>query len=337
MRTRFTHKQIAAQAGVSVATVDRVLNGRPGAHGQTMLRVRQALRELDERADAGLPIGRSLYADVIMHAPDRFSAAVRSAVLAASGALGSCRVAPRFHLFEDVAPADLARFVRRAADRAPAGIVLKAPDDPAVIAAVADAARAGVPVVTLVTDLPQSVRLAYVGMDNRAAGRTAAFLLGRLLAGRSGAVIATVSLASFRGEEEREAGFRDLLRAEFPNLTVIDVAGGAGLTRETRDRVAAILAQRSDVIGVYSMGGGNAGILDALDAAACRVGAFIGHDLDAENRALLAAGRIDAIVDHDLVQDARTALLHILAARGQAAPGFPTGPSRAVVVTRYNL
>jgi LacI family transcriptional regulator len=35
--------------------------------------------------------------------------------------------------------------------------------------------------VTLVTDLPDSTRLAYVGMDNRAAGQRAADLPGQWL------------------------------------------------------------------------------------------------------------------------------------------------------------
>jgi LacI family transcriptional regulator len=59
--------------------------------------------------------------------------------------------------------------------------VLKAPDVPEVTAAVQRLGRAGIPVVTLVTDLPGSGRLAYVGMDNRAAGATAAYLLGQWL------------------------------------------------------------------------------------------------------------------------------------------------------------
>ena len=61
--------------------------------------------------------------------------------------------------------------------------------------------------MTLVTDLPGSQRLAYVGMDNRAAGATAAYLMGQWLGDRPGDVLVTLSRGFFRGEEEREMGF----------------------------------------------------------------------------------------------------------------------------------
>ena len=61
------------------------------------------------------------------------------------------------------------------------GVILKAPDVPEVTAAVARLSEHGIPVVTLVTDLPFSQRVAYVGIDNRAAGATAAYLVNRWL------------------------------------------------------------------------------------------------------------------------------------------------------------
>jgi LacI family transcriptional regulator len=189
----------------------------------------------------------------------------------------------------------------------------------------------------LVTDLPRSQRLAYVGMDNRAAGSTAAFLLGRVLGDRKGAIIAHIGSHNFQGEEEREIGFRALLREGFPKLSVVEVTNTYGLDRETRRRVAACLKERRDIVGVYSMGGGNRGILEAFDDAKRPVLAYIGHDLDAENRALLEAGRIDAIIDHDLVADARDALRAILHHHRRIESHHSNQPSRAMVITPYNL
>jgi hypothetical protein len=94
--------------------------------------------------------------------------------------------------------------------------VLKAPDVAEVAAAVARADAAGIPVVTLVTDLPNSARIAYAGADNRAAGETAAYLIGEFLGTKSGKVLVTLSSGRFRGEEEREIGFRRVIRARYP-------------------------------------------------------------------------------------------------------------------------
>ena len=66
------------------------------------------------------------------------------------------------------------------------GVVLKAPDLPEVAAAVARLVAAGIAVVTLVTDIPRAPRCAYVGMDNRAAGETAAYLIGRWVGAKRG-------------------------------------------------------------------------------------------------------------------------------------------------------
>jgi len=337
MPQRFTVKQIAAQAGISTATVDRVLNDRAGVHAQTKLRVEHAIAELERRAAASLAIGWNLYVDVIMHSPRRFTSIVQAAVERAMADLDPFRVSARFHLHEDIEPAKLVKLIEaRAADR-PGGIILKASDEPEVAEAVNRVTASGVPVVTLVTDLPRSQRLAYVGMDNRAAGRTAAFLLGRLLGERKGAVIAHLGSHNFQGEEEREIGFRALMRERFPKLSVVEVSGSFGLDRETRRQVAQCLKERRDIIAVYSMGGGNRGILHAFDDAARPVLAYIGHDLDAENRGLLQAGRIDAIIDHDLVADARDALRAILFHHRRIESRHSSQPSRAMVVTPYNL
>src|SRR5690242_12321053 len=111
MPQRFTVKQIAAQAGISTATVDRVLNRRPGVHAQTQLRVEHAVAELERRAAASLAIGWNLYVDVIMHSPVRFTTLVRTALERAMADLDPFRVSARFHLHEDIATADLVKLI----------------------------------------------------------------------------------------------------------------------------------------------------------------------------------------------------------------------------------
>jgi len=274
--------------------------------------------------------------DVLMHTPRRFSDVVRAAVTEAAASLRPLRVAPRFHCHEVIEPGGLAERMRLIARRGTQGIVLKAPDDPVVVAAVDEVVARGVPVVTFVTDLPGSRRDAYVGIDNRAAGHTAAFLLGRFVGGASAAVIANLGSHLFRGEEDREHGFRSLMSSRFPALSVVELTEGYGLDRNTRRMTREILACTPDPIAVYSMGGGNRGILQAFDEVHRRPVAFVGHDLDEENRALVEEGRIDAVVDHDLAADARTALT-ILLRRQQHREVEPPRASRAVIVTPWNL
>ena len=93
----------------------------------------------------------------------------------------------------------------------------------------------------------------------------------------------------------------------------------------------------STVCGVYSMGGGNAGIAAALVAAGVAPVPFVGHDLDADNLALLRTGVLTAVLHHDLRADLRAALTQLLRAH-RLLPGAPTSvPSAPQVVTPWNV
>ena len=169
------------------------------------------------------------------------------------------------------------------------GVVLKAPDVPEVVDAIARLERAGIPVVTLVTDIPLSRRVAYVGIDNRAAGSTAAYLLHRLLGDRPGDVLIALSRSVFRGEEEREIGFRATMRSRSADRVLVEQTDTDGLDATVRESTLQTLQRSPGISSVYSIGGGNRAILEAFDAADRRCQVFVGHDLDRDN--LRAAAR----------------------------------------------
>ena len=332
-------RDVAVQAGLSLATVDRVLNGRDGVRASTVAQVRRAVAELDRQQTQLAVDGRTFLVDVIVDAPQRFSDAVRAALEAELPSLRPAVVRSRFTFTEAAAPAAVAAALDRVAARGAHGVVLKAPDAPEVVAAVARVQRAGIPVVTLVTDLPTSARVAYVGIDNRAAGATAAHLVDGWLGGAatSDAVLVIRGDSTFRGEDEREMGFRGTVRPSGRPLVELVHAHGDDddLFRRVRDTLAA----RPDVTAVYSMYafGGNAAVLAAFDAHGRRCAAFVTHDLHDENRALLLAGRISAVLHHDLRADLRRCCRLVMQAQG-ALPGTPvTVPSAIQVVTPHNL
>ena len=328
----FSIKQIATQAGVSKATVDRVLHQRGSVHYQTHRRIEQALNELEAQEKNGLAAGRTFHVDVIMHTPRRFSAAVTAQL----SSLAPFRIAPRFHLFEEIEPQAMHDKLLRCASTGSQGVVLKAADEPAVNLAVKQLAAAGIPVVTLVTDLPHSERIGYVGMDNRTAGQTAAYLLSRWLAPQPQDVAVVIGSELFRGEEEREMGFRMWLRSRAAHLRVLDISGGYGVYERTFERVIEALKQHPNLKAVYSVGGGNRAIVDAFAALDRPLEVFIGHDLDEENRQLLAEEKIAAIIDHNLQIDARHVFLHILQFHRLWKAG-PIAPSQVQIVTPFNL
>src|SRR4029077_6750341 len=129
------------------------------------------------------------------------------------------------------------------------------PDDPVVVDAVNRLTERGIPTVTLVTDLPASTRTGYVGMDNRAAGATAAYLLTAVTPHEHGSVLVTVSRRMFRGEEEREMGFRAVMRHLAPERRITEITDTDGLDASLLAAVTAALDDDPTIDSVYSIGG----------------------------------------------------------------------------------
>lgn len=335
-------RDIADQAGLSEATVDRVLNARPGVRPTTGTQVQRAVDELDRQRDQLQLGGRRFIVDLVMQAPRRFTLTVQRALEAELPDLRPAAIRCRFHLREEGSPAEVAAVLARISRRGSAGVLLKAPDHPDVVEAVERLHDQGIPVVTLVTDLPLSRRIVYVGMDNRAAGATAAYLIHHLSRHVSGqpsatAVLITLSRTSFRGEEERELGFRSTLAELDPKRRVVEVTETDGLDAALLRKVAHTLAEEPHVGAVYSVGGGNTATLAAFRLAGRAADPFVAHDLDADNRALLRQRRITAVLHHDLRADLRTACQLVLRAQ-RAIPGPPLAhPSPIQVVTPFNI
>lgn len=332
-------RDIAEQSGLSEATVDRVLHRRPGASARAVRAVEQAVLDLD-RQQTQLRLGaRTLLLDVVMQAPARFSGAVRLALEAELPATRPAVVRARFHLREsadvEAAVATLDAIGHRG--RVSHGVLLKAPDHPEVASAVHRLGNRGIPVVTLVTDVRASGRAAYVGLDNAAAGATAAYLLALCLGESAGDVLVTVSRSLFFGERERVDAFTGTLARLAPGRDVHAITETDGLDETMTALVRAALDNHAAIAAVYSVGGGNRATVAAFDAAGRPCRAFIAHDLDEDNLELLRSGALTAVLHHDLRDDMGRAIRQILRHQG-ILPGAPTSvPANVEVITPYNV
>jgi LacI family transcriptional regulator len=152
-------------------------------------------------------------------------------------------------------------------------------------------------------------------------------------------VLVTRGDGSFRGEDEREMGFRGTQRALRPGRSQIDLVNADGQDDDLHRLVRAALAAHPDIVAVYSMYafGGNRATVEAFAAEGRTYRVFVAHDLHEHNLALLHDGHLSAVLHHDLRQDMRHACQVIMQARG-ALSGLPRSWHSAVqVVTPYNL
>jgi LacI family transcriptional regulator len=322
---------------LSEATVDRVLNNRPGVRASTAATVTQAIADLDRQRSQLRVNGRTFIIDIVMQTPDRFSAAVKSALELELPTLRPALIRSRFDFREKARPAELVKALDAIRRRGSMGVILKAPDVPEIVEAIARLRDAGIPVVTLVTDIPLSRRVAYVGIDNRAAGATAAYLIEQWLGDSAGTILMALSRSAFRGEEEREIGFRAAIRQHAPERELVEATDTDGIDITVREKTASILRERPDITAVYSIGGGNKAILEAFESIgrSCRV--FIAHDLDRDNLTLIQNRQITAVLHHDLRQDMRRACQLIMQASGGIDGRIESEPSQINVVTPYNV
>ena len=95
----------------------------------------------------------------------------------------------------------------------------------------------------MISDIPETPRTAYVGLDNRAAGRTAALLIGRFVGERRGKVALIAGSRSYRAHEEREMGFLGIIREAFPALTVVGLREGHDDAAQNYRQTRALLAR----------------------------------------------------------------------------------------------
>ena len=311
-----TLQDIAREAGVSVATVDRVLHGRSGVRTATARRVRDAVERYDFRPSrAGAELARAKAIRFALVAPtgdNIFMQMIRGQVDELSGWLASRRAAVETILTDVFNPPVLSDALESLMGRFD-GVAVVALDHQSVRAAIDDLVASGMFVVTLVSDVPGSRRHHYVGIDNVAAGRTAASLIGRLSHFRAGKIGVIAGSQLLRDHAERIFGFQQVMGLEYPNLTVLGSLEG-GDQDDLNERLAAkLLAENPDLIGVYNVGAGTPGVAKAIsDAGRERQVVFIAHDLTSFTRRALLRGVIDAVVQQDPGREARSAMRVLL-------------------------
>lgn len=303
---------------MSVATVDRVLNRRSGVRADTVKKVESAADKLayqPDRLAARLARARDYrFCFILPTGTNTFMQSLQTEVERTAARLMAERVRIVVRLVDVFDGLALAEELEQLGDGFD-GVAVVALDHPAVREAINGLVDAGVKVVTLVSDAPGSKRVHYVGIDNTAAGRTAAMLLGRFVGPREGKVGLIAGSLALRDHVERQFGFEQVTAREFPQLTVLPVREGRDDYERVETVTSALLAETPDLVGIYNVGAGNRGIVAALEAAG-RSGevVFLAHDLTPFTRKHLVRGTIDAIINQDPGHEARSAARILLSA-----------------------
>jgi LacI family transcriptional regulator len=196
----------------------------------------------------------------------------------------------------------------------------------------------GAAVVSLITDQPQAPRDHFVGIDNRAAGRTAGVLLGRFVGGKPGKVAVVVNSMLARDMVDRRLGFDEVMAERFPHLQVLPSLEGHDDRDLTSQIMQACLAVNDDIVAVYVAGSGTRGVSRALRSAGLDGKAVVVvHELTDHAREGLANGSIDAVISQDVGHLARSALRVLKAKADRLAIDEGQEQIRITILLRENL
>jgi LacI family transcriptional regulator len=243
----------------------------------------------------------------------------------------------RSHFIEGFNPNVLAERLLHYGRRAD-GVAFMALEHPHVREAVNTLVDEGVHVVALISDVSNSKRAAYVGMDNRAAGRTAAYLLARFIGHRKGKIAMIAGSLSYRAHEEREMGFARMMEEMLPAMPVVGLREGHDDAETNYQQARGLLAQYPDLVGIYNIGGASDGVARALkEAGRDQKVVFIGHGLTQDTRALLIDGTLDAVINQQPQNLIMNSVRIFTNLRERKNPLVGVEPVRISLVLRENL
>ncbi|MGQ0709582.1 MAG: LacI family DNA-binding transcriptional regulator [Rhodoferax sp.] len=299
--TEPTMADVARQAGVGVATVDRVINRRAPVRPDTVQRVLTAAESIGFRR-AGLirrrlgeHMRKPVLGFVLQSAQSPFYRTLGDELRRAAQLLPPPGAQAVLHFLEDLTPRHVARRIVELGQSCDAVAVVAA-DHPQITQAVESVSAQGVPVFALVSDLTAPSLAGYVGVDHRKVGHTAAWTMSHLC--RPGKLGLILGSHRYLCQEQCEVSFRSWLREAAPDFQVLESMVSledVGLARATTQE---LLHLHPDLVGVYVAGGGVEGVIDALREAARPDLVVVCHDLTEVTRQALLDGCITLLLSH---------------------------------------
>ena len=301
MARRPTIHDVAREAGLSPATVDRVLNAREKVREDTARRVYDAARAvgyhaaalIGQRVQSELP---RLRLGVVLHKErqafyQQFKAELDRAASAAIGV----RATVLIEFATSQTPADFAGLMDGFAGRVDA-VAATAVTHPEVTDAVTRLNARNIPCFALLNDFAQGVRQNYLGLNNMKVGRIAAHMIVTATH-QPGKIAVFVGGYRWHGHELRETGFRSYFREFAPQFRVLDTLVNLETRQLTYEATLDLLGRHPDLRGIYCAGGGMEGAIAAIrEVRSPGEVALIVNELTPESRSALISRHVSMAI-----------------------------------------
>ncbi|MBB3312523.1 LacI family transcriptional regulator [Rhizobium sp. BK196] len=328
------YRDIARQAGVGTATVERVLNGRGGVRPELVEKVIIAARSLEYPRTLPDTHRGLLRIEVLMVRPETTFYQRLSKAFERISATPDPLVVVHRSFTEEMRPEEIARRIL-STDLPRAGLILAVPSSPMIRAAVEKVIAQGLPVVHVVTRASNRSG-EFVGIDNYAAGRTAALFISRM-ARRQGPVVA-ICHPIYQVHRDRIRGFSEYF-LEHPGATSFQWLGfGLDEEHHSAELLASALKTYPDLAGLYNAGGANSALIEVLRRQARERNIFfVGHELTDYTRKALQDDIMDVVLDQAPEAQARRSLDLVLRRIGLTDIEPDRAPIRFITITKEGL
>lgn len=310
---RVTLTDVAKQAGVGIATVDRVLNARAPVSKETAARVLAAAETLGYHARGLMRqriqdmVPRKRLGFVLQKQAKWFYRELADAIHEAASRQRAIRAEVDITFVESLSPNALSREISRLANHCDA-VAAVSIDHPEVSAAIAVAAAEGTPVFALLSPLNAPDISGFCGIDSRKAGRTAGWAMARL-AGGAGDVGILVGSYRYLGHEALEAGFRSAMREFAPERKLRDSIVFLDDKAVAYEAAAELLASSPSLCGLYQVGGGVSGVIKALqESGRSKEVTYICHENSPATKDALTTGLADLVIASPIAEVAEAAV-----------------------------
>jgi LacI family transcriptional regulator len=321
---RQTIADLAEAAGVSVATVDRVLNQRHPVREGTAERVLQAAESIGFHATE--LIKRRLQEDVptrvfgyLLQRPDAFYRQLGADLQAATTARKDIKGKAIVEFIDELSPSMIAQRMMEMGGRVDALAVVSL-DHPHVSLAIERLRERGVPTFAIISDLTAEARVAYVGHDSRKEGRTAAWIISRT-AKRPGKVGIIVGSHRIVCQETAEISFRSYFRENAPAFRLLEPLINLEDPRLAYEATLDLRERNPDLVGLYICGGGMEGVIDAArEERSMASVAIVCNELTDQIRGGLIDGILTAVIStrtKELAAKTIDAMIRTLASAGE--------------------
>ncbi len=337
-----TIKDLAKAAGVSLATVDRVLNNRGGVKQSTVDRVTAAISALNYVRDiSAANLARRTEYKLLFLLPDyedEFTNMILMAIDEANISMVHERTTISIIRVPANDPHRIVQEIDRLSVKKVDGVAIMAPETAQVRDAILRLDSRGIAVVAFMSNQPNARSANFVGINNEAAGRTAGQLLARFTGERQGAVLVITETMQSRDSLERRLGFDAIMAKSAPRLQVNPSMETYGDATRTAKIVATALYNTQEIVGIYLMNHDISETMQAIkDQGTPSNYVIIGHELTQYARARLVDGSMDAVITQDVGHLVRSSI-RILKARITQIGTVPSQERiRIEIILRENL